>query len=49
MLYCRDERTGDHIVSHDGVEERFASRAEAMELARRLADECAAKHDEDED
>ena len=46
MLYCRDERTGDHIVSHDGREERYASRAEAMAVARRLADECAAKHED---
>ena len=48
MLYCRDERTGDHIVTHDGREERFASRAEALELARRLADECAAKHEHED-
>ena len=36
MLYHRDEQTGDHLVTHDGVERRYRSRAAALSAARDL-------------
>ena len=36
MLYHRDEQTGDHLVSHDGREWRYETRAAALSAAREL-------------
>ena len=36
LLYHRDEQTGDHIVTHDGREWRYATRAAALSAARDL-------------
>ena len=36
MLYHRDEQTGDHILTHDGREWRYATRAAALSAARDL-------------
>ncbi len=30
MLYHRDVQTGDHLVTHNGQERRFATRAAAL-------------------
>ena len=44
MLYHRDSRTGDHLVTHNGEERRFSTRAEALSAARELmADEPRAE------
>ena len=37
VLYSRDEQTGEHCVTHAGEERRFATRSEALALARELA------------
>ena len=36
MLYHRDDRTGDHLVTYDGQTQRFATRAEAITAGREL-------------
>ena len=41
MLYHRDERTGEHLVTHDGLERRFPTRAAALCAARDLLDRMA--------
>ena len=48
MLYHRDEQTGDHIVTHDGRERRYATRAAALSAARDLMVDQSDKHAGDE-
>ena len=36
MLYHRDDRTGDHLVTHDGQTQRFTTRAAAITAGREL-------------
>ena len=42
MLYHRDHQTGEHLVTHEGRDWRFTSRAKALAAAddlRRKADD----------
>jgi hypothetical protein len=41
VLYHRDETTGEHLLTHNGQERRFPTRAEAISAARDLRDEAA--------
>jgi hypothetical protein len=41
MLYHRDEQTGDHLVTHEGRERRFPTRAAAICAARDLLERSA--------
>ena len=36
MLYHRDDRTGDHLVTHDGQTQRFTTRAASITAGRHL-------------
>lgn len=36
MLYHRDEKTGEHLVTHNGQERRFPTRAAALSACRDL-------------
>ena len=36
MLYHRDEQTGEHLVTHNGQERRFPTRAAALSACRDL-------------
>jgi hypothetical protein len=42
-LYHRDERTGDHLVTHSGHERRYATRSEALSAVRDLRDDPSAE------
>jgi hypothetical protein len=41
MLYHRDEQTGEHLVTHEGREQRFPTRAAAIDAARDLLERSA--------
>ena len=41
MLYHRDEETGEHLVTHDGQERRYPTRAAALSACRDLKCEQA--------
>jgi hypothetical protein len=44
MLYYRDEQTGEHLVTHNGQERRFPTRAAAISACRELRDEQPDEH-----
>jgi len=45
VLYHRDKHTGDHIVTIDGREQRFRTRAAAMAAARAALERRANERD----
>ena len=42
-LYYRDEQSGDHVVTHEAEEFRFATRTEALKAVHDLVDACNAR------